>query len=109
VQVYDAAREKADRAARDIGKPLDDATLDKIAADAEDASVYGHDAPKDPKTGRRQPIGIGSKGHETSNHFAAILRYEGALKYQAALREIWKRDPQRAEKIGLEKPERLGA
>ena len=106
--VFDQAREKADLAARAIGRPLDDATLDKIATDADDASVYGIDAKKD-RNGKRNPQGIGAPGHETGNHFASILRYEGRAAYEKALREIWKRDPQRAERLAWAQPERLGS
>lgn len=53
--------------------------------------------------------GKGAKGNETANHFAALKRAEIAGHefpgtYDAAVAEIWKRDPQRAEKIGLPKP-----
>jgi len=107
--VFAAARDKAERAAIEIHRPLDDATLDKIAADAEDASVHGWDAKKDPKTGKRLPQGIGAPGHETTNHFASIRRYEGEQRYQNAIRKMWKDNPARAAAIGLEQPERLGS
>jgi hypothetical protein len=51
--------------------------------------------------------GIGSPGHETNNHLAAIRRWEGEEEYQKAVAEIWKRDPARAKKLGL--PERRAA
>jgi len=105
--VYDQARDKAERAAIEIHRPLDDATLDRIAADAEDASVHGHDAKKDSK-GKRIPQGIGAPGHETGNHFASILRYEGRAAYEKALRKMWKENPARAQALGLEQPERIG-
>jgi len=70
--------------------------------------VFGHDAKKDAK-GNYVEQGIGSKNHESANHFATILRHEqlgleppGA--HQAALMEIWKRDPARAEKLRLPRP-----
>jgi hypothetical protein len=51
--------------------------------------------------------GIGSKGHETANHFAALKKaeregYEAPGTHAAAVAELWKRDPKRAERIGLE-------
>jgi len=57
-------------------------------------------------------MGIGSSfgapGHETLNHFAAIRRYLGEQKFQAAIRAMWRDNPDRAKAIGLEQPERLG-
>jgi len=71
-------------------------------------NVFGHDAKKDVK-GNYIEQGIGAKGRESANHFATILRHEqlgleppGA--HQAALMEIWKRDPARAEKLRLPRP-----
>jgi hypothetical protein len=55
-------------------------------------------------------MSIGAKGHETANHFAALKKaeregYESPGTYDAAVAEIWQRDPERAGKIGLLKPE----
>jgi hypothetical protein len=80
---------------------------DKAAKEAHYAAVFGHDAKRDPKTGEFIQQGIGAPGRENANHFAAILRYRGPAEYQAAVREIWKRDPDRAAKLGLPKPERM--
>jgi hypothetical protein len=71
-------------------------------------SVHGHDAKKDSR-GNFIPQGIGAPGHESLNHFNSIRRYQGETKYQAAVREIYKRDPDRARKIGLEPPARATA
>ena len=70
--------------------------------EAEEKVVFGHDFQKD----KGQPIerGIGSHGRESSNHFAAIRKYEGEEPYQDALKEIWGRDPERAKKLNLPKP-----
>lgn len=76
-------------------------TLKQIA-DAEDAAVYGWDAPKD-RQGKRRSQSIGAKGYETGNHFSAILRYEGREAYENAVREIQKRDPKRHALLGLPK------
>ena len=38
-------------------------------------NVFGHDAKRDGK-GNFIEQGLGSKGHETANHFATILRHE---------------------------------
>jgi hypothetical protein len=53
--------------------------------------------------------GIGSKGHETANHLAAMKDAErqGYLEagtYAAAVKELWQRDPARAERLGLKRP-----
>ncbi len=72
--------------------------------EAEALNVFGHDAKRDPKTGAFQEQGIGSRWHESKNHFDAILKYEGREAYEKAVAEIWGRDPRRAAAIGL--PER---
>lgn len=82
---------------------MSDEDMDKLALQANDEAVYGFDAKKDRK-GNYIPQGIGSPGHETANHFNSIRRYEGKEAYEAALREIWKRDPDHAQKLGLPKP-----
>jgi hypothetical protein len=73
--------------------------------DGERRNVFGFDSKTD---ARGQPIeqGIGAKGNETLNHFNAMLKAEqmgGVVPgtYKAAVAEIWKRDPRRAEKLGL--------
>lgn len=68
-------------------------------------NVFGHDAVKD-RNGRYIEQGIGSKGHETANHFQALKKAEAmGLElpgtYDKAVVEIWKRDPERAKKLGL--------
>lgn len=70
--------------------------------EAEARNVYGHDAKRDRK-GNWIEQGIGAPGRESANHFASIRRYEGKESYEAAVREIWKRDPKRAQLIGLPK------
>jgi hypothetical protein len=82
--------------------------LDAIGKEADRVNIYGADAKKDSK-GNFIPQGIGAAGYETGNHFAAIRKYEGEAKYQAAIRKMWKENPERAAKIGLEKPERISA
>ncbi len=84
---------------------LSDEAMDAQALAAVDASVYGVDAKRDSK-GNFIPQGIGSPGHESGNHFAAILKYQGRDAYNAAVREIFKRDPDRARKLGLPEPAR---
>src|SRR5262245_22427852 len=51
-------------------------------------NVYGVGYRRD-KRGNPIETGIGSKGHETTNHFAAIRKWEGEVPYQRALKEIW--------------------
>lgn len=72
-------------------------------------AVFGHDAKKDRK-GNYQEQGIGAKGHETANHFAALARavqmgLEPKNAYADAVIDFWKRDPKRAEKFHLPRPE----
>lgn len=69
---------------------------------SEEKIVFGNDFQK--KKGTPIEQGIGSQGRETHNHFAAIRKHEGEEAYQAALAEIWKRDPERAKKLNLPKP-----
>lgn len=70
--------------------------------EAEARNVYGFDAKRDRK-GNWIEQGIGSRGKETSNHFSSIRRYEGKQAYEDAVREIWKRDPKHAQRLGLPK------
>jgi hypothetical protein len=70
------------------------------------SAVYGFDAKRDPKTGEYIQQGVGAPGRENFNHFQAIRRYQGEAAYLKAVKEIWRRDPDRARKLGL--PE-LGA
>ncbi len=84
---------------------LSDEAMDAQALAAVDASVYGADAKRDSK-GNFIPQGIGSKGHESANHFAAIRKYEGKEAYDKAVGEIWRRDPDHAKRLGLPQPAR---
>lgn len=73
--------------------------------EAEAKNVFGFDAKKD-RHGEYIEQGVGAKGHETANHFAALKKaeregYELPGSYRAALEEIWKRDPKRAKALGL--------
>jgi hypothetical protein len=75
---------------------------------AEARNVYGHDA-KQRADGSYIEQGIGSKGHETANHYAALAKaeregFESPGSYKAALEEIWKRDPKRAKALNLPPP-----
>ena len=83
---------------------LDDKCIKEAQLKA-DRQFYGHDAKQLPD-GTFVQQGIGSTGHETANHFAAILRYRGREEHAKAIREIWKRDPARARAIGLPEPQR---
>jgi len=76
------------------------------AQDAVDKNVYGHNAVKDRKTGKYIQQGVGAPGHETVGHFNSIRKWEGEVAYQKALKEIFKRDPDRARKLGLPEPAR---
>jgi len=81
---------------------ITEAEVDRLALIAADQAVFGHDAKKD-KKGNYIPQGIGSPGRETSNHFAAIRRYEGKEAWEAAVREIQKRDPKKHAELNLPK------
>jgi hypothetical protein len=107
--IYDLAVQKALRDAEDHGRPPpSEPELAEIGAEAERKNVYGFDYKKD-RHGNPIPQGIGSPNHETTNHFSSIRRYQGEAKYQAAVRKMWKENPERARKIGLEQPERASA
>lgn len=80
---------------------LSEKEIDALSLEACDQAVYGFDAKK--VKGKYVPQGIGSPGHETGNHFAAILRYQGKEAYEEAVREIQKRDPKRHAELGLPK------
>lgn len=84
---------------------LPDSEIERIALEAVDHAVHGFDAKKD-RNGNFIPQGIGSPGHETSNHFASLRRFEGEESYRRAVAEAWKRDPIRAQKLGLPQPAR---
>lgn len=86
-------------------KSFDETGSEAAAAEADAKATFGFDYKRD-KHGKPIEQGSGSKGNETLNHFTAIRQYEGEAAYDAAVREIFKRDPARAELIGLSKPAR---
>ena len=106
--VYDKTMRDLAKQADDMHKPFDEAAAAKQAELAEARQVFGHDAKQDSR-GNFIQQGIGAPGHETVNHFTSIRRYQGEAKYQQAIKKMWRENPARAEKIGLEKPERLSA
>lgn len=72
-------------------------------------NVFGHDARKD-RHGDYIEQGLGAKGNENAGHFAALMNAElrgtePPGTYQAALTDIWRRDPDRAKKLRLPKPQ----
>ncbi len=72
-------------------------------------NVFGHDAKKD-KHGDYIEKGLGTAGNETTGHFSALMNAElrgtePRGTYQAALAEIWRRDPAHAKKLRLPKPQ----
>lgn len=88
------------------GKLEPDAIAKHLEAEAR--NVFGFDAKKD-RHGNYIEQGIGSPNNLTENHFAALLKNEqlglepkGA--YEAAIADLWKRDPARAEKLRLRRP-----
>jgi hypothetical protein len=104
--VQSIARERAIKAADDAGKPMpSEAELKAIADEAERRNTWGFDYKTDSK-GNPIPQGIGAPGRETMNHFASIRRYEGQAAYERAVREIYRRSPDHARKIGLPEPTR---
>jgi len=82
---------------------LSDSEMHERGLAAVESSVWGHDAKRDRK-GNFIQQGIGSPGHESANHFAAIRRYQGEEAWRQAVAEIYKRDPDRAKKLGLPQP-----
>lgn len=84
---------------------LSDEEMDAQGLAAVDAAVYGADAKKDAK-GRWIEQGVGSAGHESGNHFAAIRRWEGKEAYDRAVAACWKNSPDHAKKLGLPQPAR---
>ena len=84
---------------------MPDEEMDAAGLKAVDEAVYGHDAKRDRK-GNFVPQGTGAPGHETTNHFASIRRWEGKEAYDKAVAEIWRRDPDRAKKLNLPQPAR---
>lgn len=77
----------------------------------EEMTVFGRTKSNEPayKKIKGTPVeqGVGAHGHETGNHFQAILKYQGDEAHQDALREIWKRDPTHAKKLSLPQPRAL--
>jgi hypothetical protein len=107
--VQSIARERAIRAAADAGlPPPSEAELKAIADEAERRNTWGFDYKTD-RHGNPIPQGVGSPGHESYNHFASIRRYEGQAAYERAVREIYRRSPDHARKIGLPEPTRASA
>ena len=84
---------------------LDDATMDAEALKKVDEAVYGFDAKRD-RHGNFIQQGIGSHGHETSNHMASLLKYEGRESYNREVARIWKETPDHARKLNLPQPAR---
>jgi hypothetical protein len=82
---------------------LPDEEMDRQALQKVDEAVYGADAKKD-RHGNYIPQGIGAPGNENGNHFQALLKYQGRDAYNAAVAEIFKRDPDRARRLGLQQP-----
>jgi hypothetical protein len=80
----------------------------ELHREAEAQMVFGVDAKKDAR-GHYIEQGIGSRGNESANHYAALQKaeregHEPAGAYRTALAEIWKRDPERARKLRLPEP-----
>lgn len=69
---------------------------------AEEKIVFGTDFKK--VKGHPVEQGVGSPGRETNNHFTAIRKHEGEEAYQAAIEDLWKRNPDHAKKLGLPRP-----
>jgi hypothetical protein len=86
------------------------AKCQRAGEEADRKAVFGFDYQTD-RNGEPIEQGIGSRGHETLNHFNAMLANErrGVIppgSYQAAVKEIFQRDPERARRIGLPQPPR---
>jgi hypothetical protein len=84
---------------------MTDEDMDAQALAKVDEAVFGFDAKGD-RNGNFIQQGVGSPGHETSNHFASIRKYEGEESWRRAIAEIYRRDPVRAKALGLSQPAR---
>jgi hypothetical protein len=88
--------------------PAMHAEATEAASEAERRNVYGWNYKKD-RNGNPIQQGLGAKGNENFSHFQALQKrvqqgFEPPNAYTDAVKEIWKRDPGRAAKIGLQKP-----
>lgn len=66
-------------------------------------AVFGKGFKRD-KKGNPIEQGVGSEGHESTNHFNAIRKYEGEDAFWNAVAEIHKRDPKRHAALKLPVP-----
>jgi len=107
--VASIARQRAIQAADDAGRPVPtEEELKKIGDEADRVNTFGVGYQTD-RSGNPIPVGVGAPGRETANRYASIRRYEGQAAYEKAVREIYKRDPQRAKALNLPEPPRVGA
>jgi hypothetical protein len=82
----------------------------ELCDEARARNVFGADAVKD-RHGNWIEQGAGAKGRETANHFVALKKAEAMGielpgTYDKAVAALWKRDAERARKIGLPAPSR---
>lgn len=82
----------------------------KLHLKNEERLVYGENVKHD-KTGKPVQDGIGSPGHETANHFAALLKREKEGEerpgsYMGEVNKLWARDPKKAKALNLPPPDR---
>jgi|SRR6516225_7578811 hypothetical protein len=78
------------------------------ATEAERKNVYGYDYKTD-KNGVPQQQGIGSENNPSINHFMALRKrvtqgLESPTAYDDAVRALFKRDPKKAQELGLYLP-----
>src|SRR5215472_11286381 len=81
---------------------LSEKEIEELALEEVNKAVFGFDYKRDRK-GNPIQQGIGSPGHETTNHFTSIRKYEGKDAWEAAVKELWNRDPDHAKRLGLPK------
>ena len=85
------------------GKSHEEATAAGIEADKKNTWGWNY---KTDKNGQPIPQGIGAKGNESIGHFDALRKrvtqgLEAPNAYADAVKELWRRDPERAAKLGL--------
>jgi hypothetical protein len=107
------AIEKAQLAAFDAGKTLSDAELRAIGEEADRKATFGWNYQVDKHNNPIQQ-GVGSPGHETANHFAALKKRESMGQerpgtHDRLVGDLWKRDPARAKALNLPAPARAGS
>jgi hypothetical protein len=80
----------------------------ELHEEAKAKATFGHDYKRD-RNGKPIEQGVGSPGNESINHFISLKKAEQAGiepfgSYDKAVAAMFKRDPERARKLGLQQP-----